>query len=388
MENLENEQKQEKEKPGALGWITTIIGLISLIIFIVVPFCTKLNGCLAKWLWWPSAVIILIVSMYSIADDCQKDKRQGIVDLIYSLAGFVIFGSWFIINFYETEYNWKWFIFVTILILMPMGSWLCFDWHNSRNNYDQNIVTNSRKANAKACVYFLFVSLFYLSFLLDNLILRFVFGGLAMIYLFYNIVYAFLNVKSISKHSFGFITDLMVAIALTVYLIYIIPKGTSTLQEIILAIVGTIYAGFIPLVGVAWTLKHTEKLRNEENKLKIKPVFYYLEEEKDLSREIVYVSTFSDEEEGKLNCFSCGKYKNTENGILILKRIIAENNCYNIYMNKVIEKNVVFTIGIQTGKKPADMRNFILQVEDIEGNEYSYRITLENNDYRKIVEIK
>ena len=150
MENLENEQKQEKEKPGALGWITTIIGLISLIIFIVVPFCTKLNGCLAKWLWWTSAVIILIVSMYSIADDCQKDKRQGIVDLIYSLAGFVIFGSWFIINFYETEYNWKWFIFVAILILMPMGSWLCFDWHNSRNNYDQNIVTNSIKANAKA----------------------------------------------------------------------------------------------------------------------------------------------------------------------------------------------------------------------------------------------
>lgn len=370
-----------------LGWTLRIIAVFSLMVFLVVPFCTKLNGCLAKWLWWPSAAVILFFSLCGVSEKSKDDKNMANNDLVYLVGAFVVFGSWFIINFYDTKYDWRWFIFVCILVLLPMGSWLLLDYINQQKGYDDKIVNSNKKVHIKACIYFALGALFYLSFLIDNLTFRFIFGGMAALYLFYNIVYSFLNVKSISNNAVGLIIDLMVGMSLLVYLIYIIPNGTNSLQSIILSIVGTICAGFIPLVGVAWTLKHTEKLRNEENKLKIKPVFYYLEEEKDLSREIVYVSVFSDEEKDGCD-FYCGQYKNTENGILIMKCIIVGNERYDIYMNKVIEKNRVFIIGLQSRNKQIDMRDFTLQVEDIEGNEYSFRITLEHNDYRKIVEIK
>lgn len=382
MENLENEQKQENKKCGIVGWLLRGVVIISLIIFFVVPFCTVLNTCLAKWLWWSAAAIIFTFSLHCVSEDLKKDKTIGHIDLVYLVAGFVVFGSAFIINFYETAYNWKWFIFVVMLILMPMGSWLSFDRLNSKNGYDLKVVAKSKKANAKVCVYFLFMSLFYLSFLLDNLVLRFIFGGIAMLYLFCNIINSFLNVKSISKHAFGFITDLIVAIALTVYLIYIIPTqgNDNTLQEIILAIVGTIYAGFIPLVGVAWTIKQNNEERKMDVALKVKPIIYpvsalsYRIDNKDLV-DVVFRNSSND------TYTYIGMIKNSDNGVLLIKKIVVDGTEYKISHGSVLDKNDVAQIIVYEDN--LSLENVILVGTDVYNNEIKYKLNC-NKDKKEI----
>lgn len=374
MENLENEQKQENKKCGIVGWLLRGVVIISLIIFFVVPFCTVLNTCLAKWLWWSAAAIIFTFSLHCVSEDLKKDKTIGHIDLVYLVAGFVIFGSAFIINFYETAYNWKWFIFVVMLILMPMGSWISFDRLNSKNGYDLKVVAKSKKANAKVCVYFLFMSLFYLSFLLDNLVLRFIFGGIAMLYLFCNIINSFLNVKSISKHAFGFITDLIVAIALTVYLIYIIPAqgNDNTLQEIILAIVGTIYAGFIPLVGVAWTIKQNNEERKMDVALKVKPIIYPITSFScDFDSKDLWDTAFG--ENVKKEKKYIGMIKNTDNGVLLIKKMIVGDKEYKVIAGNVLDKNKLSRIFVYEDSLNLD--NVILIGTDVYNNEIQYKLS-------------
>ena len=92
-----------------------------------------------------------------------------------------------------------------------------------------------------------------------------------MIIIFYNLSKAFINGNSPLK--FGLVQDFLVGIALTIYLIYIIPN--ESLQQIIIPIVATVYGGLLTLVGVAWTIKKSDRDRKEEEKKKAKPVFTY-----------------------------------------------------------------------------------------------------------------
>lgn len=65
--------------------------------------------------------------------------------------------------------------------------------------------------------------------------------------------------------------DFLVGIGLTVYLIYLIPE--KELQTIILTIVAALYGGLITLVGVAWTIKKSDKDRKEDEIKHEKPYF-------------------------------------------------------------------------------------------------------------------
>ena len=58
---------------------------------------------------------------------------------------------------------------------------------------------------------------------------------------------------------------MIVGVALTVYLIYIIPD--ENLQVVVLAIVGALYGGIMTLVGVAWTIKDGQDREQETKRL-------------------------------------------------------------------------------------------------------------------------
>ena len=66
---------------------------------------------------------------------------------------------------------------------------------------------------------------------------------------------------------------------MTVYLIYLIPE--KELQAIILTIVAALYGGLITLVGVAWTIKKSDKDRKADEILKkadeeAKPLYHQI----------------------------------------------------------------------------------------------------------------
>lgn len=137
------------------------------------------------------------------------------------------------------------------------------------------------------CFYWL-LGAFHLCAIFGVLLWTFIFGGLAMVIIFYNLANAFVrqNGGDNALNKIGLLQDFIVGIILTVYLIYIIPKEIEGLQTIVTAIVAAVYGGLLTLVGVAWTIRHDSEARdaqetaryNErilEEKKKYKPIFNF-----------------------------------------------------------------------------------------------------------------
>jgi hypothetical protein len=81
-----------------------------------------------------------------------------------------------------------------------------------------------------------------------------------MVYIFYNLTKAFLS--NTPKHWLGLLQDFLWGVAITVYLIFLIPN--DVLQTIVLSIIAAVYGGLLTLVGVAWTIKDTNDKRQED----------------------------------------------------------------------------------------------------------------------------
>ena len=151
-----------------------------------------------------------------------------------------------------------WISFTLIAILIPIGLASFKTWGEKHFNY-----TDEQKKNAsinlfKYWMFYWLCDLFYMAYFLDNLICKFVFGCLIMVIVLMNVCFSFvsLNCKT-AFQKIGLLQDFLVGIGLTVYLIYLIPE--KELQTIILTIVAALYGGLITLVGVAWTIKKSDK---------------------------------------------------------------------------------------------------------------------------------
>ncbi len=72
--------------------------------------------------------------------------------------------------------------------------------------------------------------------------------------------------------SFAIAIDLLFGLGVTSYLIYIIPN--SNLQEIVLTIIASVFGGIFTLVGVAWTIKQSQKDNYEKEVQKQTPYLY------------------------------------------------------------------------------------------------------------------
>lgn len=156
--------------------------------------------------------------------------------------------------------TFKWFIFAILIPLIPFG---IVEFKKLVFSKGQYSLEQSKQANISVCVYTLFCwlcDLFYMAFLIDSLMLKFIFGGLIMIIIFYNLSVVFINERVIFK--WGLIQDFISGIALSVYLIYIIPN--ESLQSIIIPIVAGVYGGLLTLVGVAWTIRKGDERRKED----------------------------------------------------------------------------------------------------------------------------
>ena len=165
---------------------------------------------------------------------------------------------------------WQWLLFALVLLLIPLGL-------VSIKNFALKKITPTKEQETKAnqrlfvlCLFYLLCDFFYMTFIINNLTLRLILGGLIMIIVFYNLSKAFISGNKV--FNFGLIQDFIVGISLTVYLIYIIPN--KELQEIIIPIIAAVYGGLLTLVGVAWTIRKSDNDRKIEEEQKAKPIVF------------------------------------------------------------------------------------------------------------------
>ena len=254
--------------------IVAIIGIAALLAFVVVPFLHSIiNDVVAKFVWYPSCVLFVVSAVATVFKKPKTPSKQPIFDFLGNLGLVpivVIFSSAFLINYYDTAYTWWWAAFVLVALFIPIFVFGMRRFLKKEKEYTEDQIKTSLRVCWKYVGFYWLMDLFYMAifnYWTANeqsqplwLTLQFVFGGLAMVYIFYNLARAFLS--NTQKHWWGLLQDFLWGIAITVYLIFLIPD--DALQTIVLSITAAVYGGLLTLVGVAWTIKDTNEKREED----------------------------------------------------------------------------------------------------------------------------
>ena len=117
----------------------------------------------------------------------QISSSGGILQLFFIISGI------FVINYYDTSYNWYWFAFAIIAVSIPIGCITVKAWAESKNTYSTEQVKAANIRLGKYIMFYWLLDLFYMACFNQWLVLQFVFGGLAMLIVFYSLTVAFLS---------------------------------------------------------------------------------------------------------------------------------------------------------------------------------------------------
>ena len=198
--------------------------------------------------------------------------------------------------------------------------------------------------------------------------LIYVFGLLSIVIIFANLIGVFLSENKLLNKMISF--DLILGIGLSVYLIYILPN--EQLKTIVTAVVAALYGGILTLVGVAWTIRHSDKERKEEEKKKAKPIFTFnmvLEEINDIRTKKVCFDVAENEIE--YECHVVAEIGNSDHALFEVKRVFHDGKWNEIEGNTVVlpNKSVYFDFRFND-----DVNNLFLEVKDGLDNSYYYEI--------------
>lgn len=262
--------------------LTAVVGISSLIAFLVVPF---LNNCidhtLAKWIWYPACAIFILSAFLELHNSNKRTSNNPLfnfIEKISLLPTVMIFGNAFLINYYHVAFSWWWAGFVIFAVYFPVFMFGIRKYLEKEKNYTPEQIKKSQKNCLKYVLFYWLIDLFYMSIFNywqtsgDSqkvwFALQFIFGGLAMVYIFYNLTRVFL--ANGEKHWWRLLQDFVLGILTTIYLIFLLPND-SGLQTVAATIIAAVYGGLLTLVGVAWTIKDADTKRKEEERKKYTP---------------------------------------------------------------------------------------------------------------------
>lgn len=248
-----------------------IIPFLGFLLFSVVPFLHKIiPHTWAYWLWGMSAIIYIIDSVVEWVKRREKSSEENAFDILsrgFSAVIFVLFGSVFTINYFDTDYSWKWACIVTTAIASPIMFFNWFGLLKTNNEYSKEQKKAIRRKFIKMVIFYWLADGFFASWILESILFQFLTGGLCMIIIFVNLSEIVLSGKVFNV--WFIIHDFVVGVALTVYLIYIIPN--DSVQSIVLTITAALYGGLLTLIGVAWTIKDGQEREAESKRLGCMP---------------------------------------------------------------------------------------------------------------------
>lgn len=308
----------------------------------------------------------------------QISSSGGIFQLLFIISGI------FVINYYDTGYNWYWFAFVLIALSIPIGCVTVKAWAESKNTYSTEQVKAANVRLGKYIMFYWLLDLFYMACFNQWLVLQFVFGGLAMLIVFYSLTVAFLS--EIKTNKWLLLTDFILGIGLTVYLIYIIPS--DDLRNIIIPIVSAVYGGLLTLVGVAWTIKSNNKdrkadlerienERKEEEIKKSKPIFTFNMLLNPLDN-ITGIKVCFDDNLVQYPCNVTAEIENSDQSVFSIEKVYHDDKWWAVEGNKIVLPNkvVIFDFNFST-----DVNNLFMEVKDTLGNSYYYEIKVLNINF-------
>ena len=331
--------------------LIAIIGIAITIAFIFVPFLhNKIDAIVAKCIWFPASIVFVASAIANMVKKPKQPLKYPIFDFIGNLGIvpiIVILGSAFVINYYDTTYTWSWAIFVLVALFLPIFTFGMRSFLKKENEYTEEQLKTSLKVCWKYVGFYWLMDIFYMTIFnywisyeqsqVLWLTLQFVFGGLAMVYIFYNLARAFLS--NTKKQWWGLLQDFLWGVAITVYLIFLIPN--DSLQTIVLSITAAVYGGLLTLVGVAWTIKDTNEKRQED-------LMRVENERKDEERKkhIPYIRAFFDNDKFppvvvNANITKGLDFESKEDLALLKNKVFYSVNIKNFDIKNISSENII-----------------------------------------------
>lgn len=298
---------------------------------------------------------------------------------------------------------YNWLLSVFLFIVIPFSVIVCRLMAIKalgKKGYNKKYFVISLIKNT--CFYWL-LGAFHLCAIFSVLLWTFIFGGIAMVIIFYNLANAFVrqNERGNTLNKIGLLQDFIVGIILTVYLIYIIPEKIEGLQTIVTAIVAALYGGLLTLVGVAWTIRHDKEERKiveskhieerkEEERKRFIPYLKVTIKEKgtytahfSVNDEVIYEDLVEGKEQTAYAVsFAEFSVKNISSAVIVLVGIEIANKFHKFDNEYILGKDDVLKIckiGSERVGFLALPESLTLKVRDAIGNGYSLDCSIERD---------
>ena len=136
--------------------------------------------------------------------------------------------------------------------------------------------------------------------------------------------------------------------------------------DVVLPIGCALISGGLTVLGVLLTIKH------ENNK----PIFYRIDPQQEFDSKSAHYFQFNFNSE-KDGTEIEGIFKNTDNSILILDRVISNGKEYYPSFGKVVDNNITFYLYVYLDENINSDDEIIIIVKDVLNNEYKYKIEFE-----------
>lgn len=261
-------------------------------------------------------------------------------------------------------------LFPFILFAVPYGKIQTVKMFKTKTTVEMDKVANMRVVIM--ILYLWLWNLFYMSMFTNNMVCKYIFGGLIMIIIFIDLANAMSYPRQRNwLEKWLMVQDFIVGIVLTIYLIYIIPN--ADVKEIVIPVVAAVYGGLLTLVGVILTIKKSDKDRKEDELKKARPIFAYnmlkLEPKLDVTVQKVCISDSTEQLQE-----ACDTYVELENSPLSsfeIKRVYHDGKWVNMEGNTTVLPSSKCILNFRFVDKPLSL---FLEVEDILGNEYYYQL--------------
>lgn len=283
------------------------------------------------------------------------------------------------IRFCVVTFSWHWFVFGLIAIIIPYAFIYFQFWSQKKLAFNETQQKNANVVTVKFILYFWYLDCLYMTIFNQWKLWIYILGLITIIKIFYSLTVAFLGKKQKNKIlDISLVVDFLLGVGLTVYLIYLIPDKFANLQTIVATIVAAVYGGLLTLVGVAWTIKHSDKQKREDELAKAKPMFTFnMVAEQSMNIHQQKICLICDDPETELlemkqhpnRNESYMELENSNNASFIINRFFYDKSWHKASANNtVLPHNKIL---IQLSRKDI-IEHPIMEIEDIYGRRFYY----------------
>lgn len=385
-----------------------IVGFLSLPVFLIVPFLSReIDHTLAQWLWYPAFISIIAFYIYGLKSDNKKlqpqqksneqknvkKKKMENLSSVLTAFWFTLIITFIFLNNYYSILPLKNLAVLTSVIVLFLISAIPVSLINEyveKGSMSKDELFEFFKDRFYGIITGLLLILTLFAIYQQWIAYIFAFGGPLTVLLYWGLIHDFLSSKRITPFSrtFGIVSSIFsfcTVIGLTVYLLYLIPEDFQNLQNILITIIAAIFGGSMTLVGVAWTIRQGQKERADDRKQleedrkqeeikKAKPIISFLDL-KSIANEPILTCTFTglpyvDRPE---TVSMKARFINSDNSNFKVAAFEIDGKRYPAEYTFYIVKNQTFYVRFNVSGKN---RKYIIVLEDILGNQYSYQMEI------------